>query len=53
MIRQKGGGISVFILIAAMCWLMGYSLVMTERAVETARSALGVFAHSILPSLAL
>lgn len=53
MIRQKGGGISVFILIAAMCWLMGYSLVMTERAVEAARSALGVFARSILPSLAL
>ena len=53
MIRQKGEGISVFILIAAMCWLMGYSLVMTERAVETARSALGVFSRSILPSLAL
>ena len=53
MIRQKGGGFSVFVLIAAMCWLMGYSLVMTERTLETARSALGVFAHSVLPSLAL
>ena len=53
MIKQKGGGFSVFVLIAVACWLMGYSLVMPERTLETARSALGAFAHSVLPSLAL
>ncbi len=53
MIRQKGVGFSVFVLIAATFFLMVYSLFMTERAIETVRSALHMFAHSILPSLAV
>ena len=38
MIKQKRNEFSVFVLIAAACWLMGYSVVMTERTAETARA---------------
>ena len=53
MIRKRNSVFSVYVLIAAACFLMGYSLFRTERTIETARSALYVFAHSVLPSLAL
>ena len=53
MIRQKTGGFSVFILIVAAGWLMGYSLFMTDRVMETVRSSLHMFAHTVLPSLVL
>ena len=53
MIRQKRTEFSVFVLIAIALWLMAYSLVMTERTMETVRGALRVFVFSVLPSLAV
>jgi hypothetical protein len=53
MIKQKRVGFSVFILMIASCWLMGYSLLMTEQTIITVRSALSMFAGSVLPPLAI
>ena len=53
MIRRKGISFSVFILIAVAVWLMSYSLLMTQRAMETVSTALQVFVRSILPLLAV
>ena len=53
MIKQKRMGFSVFILMIASCWLMGYSLLMTEQTIATVRSALSMFVRSVLPPLAI
>ena len=53
MVRQKRRGFVFFISLTILCWLLSYSLFMVERTIETVRSALDMFAHSILPSLAL
>jgi hypothetical protein len=53
MIRQKRTEFSVFVLLALSFWLTAYSLVMTERVMETVRNALRVFAFSVLPPLAV
>ena len=53
MIRQKKIGFSVFILLAVAVWLMGYSLFMAERTMDTVRKSLDVFVCSVLPPLAV
>jgi len=53
MIRQKRKGFSVFLLSAVAVWLMAYSVFVPDRVMATARSALGIFAYSVLPSIAL
>ena len=53
MIRQKRINFSVLILIVLAVWLMGYSLLMTERTMETVLTSLRVFVHSILPLLSV
>ena len=53
MIRHKRGVFSVFPLIALSVWLTAYALLMTQRAMETVRTALGVFVFSVLPPLAI
>ena len=53
MIQQKRMSFSVFILIVLAIWVMGYSLLMTERTIETIGSLLRIFVHSILPLLSV
>ena len=53
MIRQKRLRFSVFMLIAVAVWLMSYSLLMTERTMETVSRTLDVFVRSVLPPLAV
>ena len=53
MIQQKRMSFSVFILIALAVWVMAYSLLMTERTIETICTLLGIFVRSILPLLSV
>ena len=53
MIQQKKDGFSSLLFLLAVIWLTVYSVFAPERTMETVRHALLVFAHSILPSLAL
>ena len=53
MIRQKKDGFSSLLFLLAVIWMTVYSVFMPERTMETVRRALSVFAHSVLPSLAL
>ena len=53
MIQQKRKSFSVFILVALAIWTMAYSLLMTERTIETISSLLQLFGHSILPLLSV
>ena len=53
MIQQKKDGFSSLLFLLAVIWLTVYSVFAPERTMETVRHALFVFAHSILPSLAL
>ncbi|MBQ8496713.1 MAG: hypothetical protein IJ489_04560 [Clostridia bacterium] len=53
MIGEKKGCFSSLFLMGMAISLIGYSLFMPEKAMETARNALSVFAVSVLPSLAL
>ena len=53
MIRQKKINFSVLVLIVLSIWLMGYSLFMTERTMETVLTSLRIFVRSIFPLLSV